>query len=264
MIWLPHLETNVTVACQKRCVACNHFVPLQVRRFKQSMIPPEVLARDLRNFGRIAHTGAWAAIGGEPLLHPELPELLRIAKRSGVADVIEVWTNGLAMEDRSCGFLAHTDRLVVSVYPGFPDGLLIDIKACTLEMGVELVVKDERSQPNFTQLLVPEGDTRETIQRRYEQCWFKTYSRVLDFGYFYRCCTSPFIPPLLMGLSWGFDGLWIDEETTEADLNRFLANPQYMPSCVRCAGRETPEAVPVPWREVPVPHEWIEASGGGS
>jgi hypothetical protein len=80
MIHLPHLETNVTVACENRCIACNHFVPLQVGRFKSSMVNPADFATDLFHFGRLAHADAWAAIGGEPTLHPGLVDILRIAR----------------------------------------------------------------------------------------------------------------------------------------------------------------------------------------
>jgi GTP 3',8-cyclase len=263
MIRLPHLETNVTVACQNRCVACNHFVPLQLRRFKASIIEPAVLEVDLGNMARLAHAGGWAAIGGEPTLHPELPALLRIARRSRVADRIEVWTNGQELQQLPAAFWQQTDVLVVSAYPGkVTEDELVWLRARAAETGTEFVLKDERAAPNFTRLLRPPGDWHATVQHRYNACWFKTYSRVIDNGYFYRCCTSPFIAPLLLDLPWGFDGLRIDRRTSEAELQRFLDAPQYMPSCTRCAGRNTAEATPIAWREVPAPQAWLEASGG--
>lgn len=264
MIRIPHLETNVTVACENRCAGCNHFVPMQVNRFKHSMILPSVLHRDLRNFGRIAHAEAWAAIGGEPTLHPELPLLLQIAKQSGVADRIEVWTHGMNLRTMPDDFWTAFDTLVVSVYPGkLSDDDIIWIGAACGEAGVALEIKDERRYPNFTRLLMPPSSPEATA-RRYADCWFKTYSRVLDNGFFYRCCTSPFIAPLLLGLPWGADGLWIDEHTTEEELRRFLDQREPAAGCTVCAGRNTVDAVPLPWREVRDPRAWIEASGGAA
>jgi GTP 3',8-cyclase len=265
MIALPHLETNVTVACQNRCIACNHFVPLQVRRFKASMMDPAVLERDLRNMARISHAEAWAAIGGEPTLHPELPALLRVARRSRVADCIEVWTNGQDLQGLVPQFWEQCDRLVVSAYPGkVTERELRWLERRCSETGTQYVLKDEATAPNFTRLLVPKATRVGPVQERYNRCWFRTYSRVIDNGVFYRCCTSPFIAPLLMGLSWGFDGLPIDASTTAARLQRYLDEPGYMMSCTRCAGRNTDEATAVPWREVSNPAEWVAASGGSA
>lgn len=263
MIRLPHLETNVTIACQLRCVGCNHFVAPQVYRFKESMIAPVVLERDLRNFGRVAHADAWAAIGGEPTLHPKLPVLLQIAAESGVADVIEVWTNGIEIREQPADFWRWLSRLVVSVYPEkLTDDDLAWIAAKCGGEAVELVIKDERRHPNFTRLLEPEPTDDGATQRKWHACWFKTYSRVLDNGWFYRCCTSPFIARVLYGMPEGTDALRVNESLTEADLHRFLGQQRFMESCRPCAGRNTESAVPLPWREVRDPAEWLRASAG--
>lgn len=260
MIRLPHLETNVTVACQNRCVSCNHFVPVQTHRIKESMLDPAVLERDMHHFGRVAHSDAWAAIGGEPLMHPKLVELLRVVRASGVADILEVWTNGQDLPKMANNFWESFDRLVVSVYPGFDDERLKWIKITSEMMGVELRIIDERHRPNFTRLLAPTDDAQR-VARRYRDCWFKTYSRVLDNGYFYRCCTSPFIPALLQGKQWGTDGLKVDESLTVERLQSFLEQVIVPSSCWSCAGRSTEDAVPVQWREIPDPKEWLVASG---
>lgn len=259
MIRLPHLETNVTIACQNRCVSCNHFVPLQLDHIRESMISPEVLERDLRNFGRVAHVEAWAAIGGEPTLHPDLVGLLAVARRSGVADRTEVWSNGQRLERMPAAFWSAFDVLVVSAYPGKIDDEEIEwIKGRCLMHGLHLELKDERHYPNFSRLLAPTtgAETRE----KFAACWFKTYSRVLDAGYFYACCTSPFIAPLLLGKPWGFDGLAVDETLTEGRLRAFLERREPLAGCGPCAGRNTRWSTPQPWSEERQPERWLEAS----
>lgn len=262
MIHLPHLETNVTAACQNRCIGCNHFVPLQVANFKASMIPPAQMERDLTHFARVATVDRYGMLGGEPTLHPEIAQLVMIARASGIARSIEVWTNGQRLRQMGASFWAAMEGevLVVTVYPGklTPDDL--DWMAAKAhDAGVRLEVKDEQHHPNFTQLLKPKA---ERAAETYRACWFKTFSRVLDNGWFYRCCTSPYIPKLLLNLPEGTDGLRVDEHLTAPALANFLQQSEPMQSCGICAGRNTPDAVPLPWREIDDPAEWLGASAG--
>lgn len=264
MITLPHLETNVTAACQNRCVACNHFVPLEVSRFKASMIAPEDLARDLQNFGRVAHVHGYALIGGEPLMHPEIVALMRVAEESGIADRVELWTNGQALDDMARDFWDVLDVLVLSVYPGKLDDADIErIDERCREAGAELIVKDERQTPNFSRLLEPMPTSRAVTEEKFRRCFFKGYSRVLDRGYLFLCCTSPFIPRLLLGEPFGTDGLRVDEHLTERALHEFLSRSEPLRSCGICAGRDG-RGDPMEWREVRDPDEWVQTSAGAA
>jgi GTP 3',8-cyclase len=267
VIQLPHLETNVTAACQNRCISCNHFVPLQVSSFKKSMLDPAVMERDLAIFSKLVRVGAYGMLGGEPTLHPAIADLINVAVRSEIAQVVEVWTNGQTLLDMPNSFYRalRNQRIVMSVYPGkLSDQEIIEIAALCLSVDVELQIKDERNYPNFTQLLESVETNDQQTQQKYEQCWFKTYSRVLDNGFFYRCCTSPYIPKLLQNRLEGSDGLAVTEDLTEGDITRFLTDPIAMKSCTICAGRNTPSARPVSWREVKDPSEWLAASSGRS
>ena len=96
---------------------------------------------------------------------------------------------------------------------------------------------------------------------KYAACWFKTFCRVLDRGFFYRCCTTSHIPPLILGLARGTDGLRVDESLTEASLAAYLEQPLPPASCAVCCGMGTESTRPIPWREVEEPRAWLEASG---
>lgn len=260
MIRLVHLETNVTQSCQNRCVGCNHFVPMTVGEFKSSMLDPRELERDLAIFSKLVHVEGYAMIGGEPTLHPALDHLLRVARSSGIADVLEVWTNGQDL-DLDAGWWASVDKLVLSRYAGkLSDGELDAIERKCLGNGVQIRVIDERTVPNFSRLLSTDASDEGTRQR-WASCFFRNYSRVLDRGHFFRCCTSPYIPRLLQGRAFGDDGLRIDESTTEADVQRFLDQTEPMESCRACDGR-TGRGEPMAWREIRDPEEWRKASAG--
>jgi cyclic pyranopterin phosphate synthase len=254
---IEHLETNLTAACQNRCANCNHFVPLQADDFKATFADPDQFAADLEHFGRVAKARVWAAIGGEPLLHPRLVEFLKIAKRSPAVGCVEVRTNGQALKDVGEDFWSNIDLLVVTPYA---DKLSKSRRQRIAELAEEYFVGLTWHEPDFVRLLEPPTDPQKTLAK-YRTCWFKTYCRVLDRGFFFRCCTTPFIPRLLLGRAFGTDGLAVDENLTEAALEAYLASPEPAASCAVCVGMATPSTVPVRWYEVEGRAAWLEASG---
>jgi organic radical activating enzyme len=261
VITLPHLETNVTIACQLRCVSCNHFVALQTNEARKRLADPLQVYDDLSALSKFVHVDAWGALGGEPLLHPNLLEVLTAVTKTRIADVMEVWTNGIAVRQKMTSALWDAfDRLVVSVYPGTLDDAEIEwIKSAAQEACVDVQIKDERHVPNFERLLEPTRTNAVDTSRKYHACFFKDYSRVADRGYFYRCCTSPFIPRLLLGLEEGTDGIRIDT-LTESALLQFLNQQEAPASCQVCSGLDPAIRRRTDWKEERNPEAWLVAS----
>lgn len=251
MIRLPHLETNITTYCQNRCVGCNHLIPLQQGKHANT----ETIRRDMIAFGKIAHADIWAALGGEPLLHPAIDEVLEIAHESAIADRIEVITNGMRIYSTSTAFWTLTDILTVSVYPGKLDNDKLDfIKRMAASYQVELHIKYVQNEP-FTAPLSSDHTALQS-RARFRGCWYKTYCHVLDNGYFYRCCEMPFLAPLMMGKPAGFDGLNI-HTASEADLAAYINQSTIPESCAICGGHGGEF---IPYAQETDPAEWIRKS----
>jgi len=227
MIKIPHLETDVTTACQLSCVACNHHVPLW-RAAGPKHADPRQVEIDLFTLSNILHADVWGALGGEPTLNPKLVDILKIARESGIADTIEVWTNGLTLPRMSEEFWRSFDVLVLSIYPGKHDeDSLAWIAAKCADTGRVLSLRDERNQPNF----------------------------------FYTCCCAPHMSTLVQGQKENRDGIKIFG-LTEDQLNQYLNRTNPLNACFTCAGRDT--AVSIPWREERDPEKWLRASAGRS
>jgi len=230
------------------------------------MVSVEQLERDLDIFSRVCHVDAYAMIGGEPTLHPQIVDLLEVARDSGIADCLEVWTNGMRLlarlpEDNK--FWQSFDRLILSRYPGkLTNQEVSNIANVCGRSQVEIRLIDETQHPNWTQLLDPVSANDSYAQEKYDKCWFRTYCYVLDNGYFGRCCTSPFIPKLIQRREFGDDMLRVNEHLTEEELRAYLDQAHFMESCRVCAGRETPSSVPVEWREERDPDKWLAISRG--
>ena len=259
MIEIPHLETDVTTACQLSCVACNHHVPLW-RKAGPKHADPRQVERDLNALSGIVHAKVWGALGGEPLLSPQLVEILSIARQSKIADTIEVWTNGLLLPRMGSAFWRSFDTLVLSIYPGklSEDDITWISRKCA-DSGVVFSPRDERRNPNFRTLLEKVPTDEKATKAKFAGCFFRHFSRVANWGYFYTCCCAPHMSTLVMGMKNNPDGIKIDGLSEEA-LQAYLNRTEPLVACSTCAGRDT--AVAIPWREERDPKEWLRASAG--
>lgn len=259
MIRIPHLETDITTACQLSCVACNHHVPLW-RKHGPEFADVRQVERDLNHLRMLLHTDKWGALGGEPTLHKQLVDILHVVRDSGIADVIEVWTNGLTANRLSKEFWTACDIFVLSVYPGQhgTDSLEWIRKKCEDE-DVLLDVKDERKHPNFRTLLEPVPTNEEATRAKFAGCFFRHFSRVANRGYFFTCCCAPHMPMLVQKRDANADGVRI-EGLTEEGLRAYLTRSEPLGACTNCAGRDT--AVSIPWSEERDPVKWLKKSAG--
>lgn len=259
MILLPHLETDITTACQLSCVACNHHVPLW-RKAGPKQADPRQVELDLGHLSNFVHVDRWGALGGEPLLHRGLVEILEIVRLSRIADKIEVWTNGLLLPRMSDAFWGSFDTLVLSIYPGKHDEASLDwIQSKCADHGVEYSPRDERTNPNFRTLLEKEPTSEEDTRAKFAGCFFRHFSRVANWGYFYTCCCAPHMSTLVQGRTENPDGIRI-HDLTERSLRAYLTRTDPLAACYTCAGRDT--AVPIKWVEERDPNAWLAASAG--
>jgi len=246
---IEHVETNITIACNNACVGCNHFAPMQ----KPTFAEPLQIERDLAAFGKVAHIQRYALIGGEPTLHKRIDDILQIAKDSGTVDLIEVWTNGCRLKDMTETFWMLVDEIDLTLYPGKPVDLDFIQRKCA-EYGKSLKVK--RGAADFTTLLYKRTASEYEAAGIYRSCWYRTFCRVLDNGFFYRCCTSPFIPKLILGKPEGTDGIAL-EGLTELNLYEYLTAIETPESCRRCAGHG---GAHIGWKEQANRAKWLEES----
>jgi MoaA/NifB/PqqE/SkfB family radical SAM enzyme len=103
---LPLVTLYVTERCNSRCVSCDHW------RHGRKDIDLEFIARLRPSFERL-RTRVVVLSGGEPLLHPEWPEIATLLKSMG----LEVWllTAGLALAKHARRAAGLFDRITVSL-----------------------------------------------------------------------------------------------------------------------------------------------------
>lgn len=246
MIHRPHGESNVTLLCQNRCVGCNHFIPLQEPWF----VAPEELARDLNMAARIIHFDRYNLVGGEPTLHPRILDLLQIVIDADIADTYEITTNGQGYKKWDDSLYRLLDELIVTPYK-LNDEDIQNIRSKCEQYGTALQIHPVI----FTECAYKQPAPDDIAYGRYRACWYNINRHVIDGGYFYRCCTAPFIPQLLLGMPKETDGIAL-QGLTEQRLNEYLSQHATPASCFVCASNMGNR---IDWRETSR-DKWLEES----
>jgi cyclic pyranopterin phosphate synthase len=246
MITLPHGETNVTLACQNRCVSCNHFIPLQDPWFAD----PDVVKRDLEAAAKIMHFQVYNLVGGEPTLHPQIVEIARIVRQSGITDRIEITSNGQSCRRWPDALYQSIDDLIITPYKIGAYEIALIIDKCA-EHGVSL-----QWHPVIFTYAAYQQPNSERGAVLYQSCWYKRNRNVIDVGYFHRCCIGRFLPELLQGQARNAEAIPL-EGLTEAALLAFINQPETPEMCNVCGANCAPR---VSWAEESDPTRWKERS----
>ena len=108
------LELNVVEHCNLSCRSCSHLSPLMPRR----IVSPDQILDDLDLLSRVYHARWVRLVGGEPLLHPQLLDVIAAARQSRIADRVSLVTNGVLLTKMDDELWRAVDAIEVSLYPG--------------------------------------------------------------------------------------------------------------------------------------------------
>jgi organic radical activating enzyme len=250
---LPHLDVMCLTACNLKCVGCTNLMgAVAMEIWAAAEIEHDVAAA-----AEVMHAEVACLLGGEPTAHPDLVRLMRFTAGSGLAERVQVLTNGMRLHRMSDEFWTELDWLKISIYPGRTPPENVDLATTRQrEHGFELTFYDVASDP-FRAVLTDRERSPQSTQAVYDGCWYRTFTRKLERGYFYRCCTSPSISQTILGLGPDADGITLDGLTPEA-LTAFLDRREPARSCARCHGHLGPRLPE--WSEERGREAWLHAS----
>ena len=214
------------------------------------IVSPDQLVDELGSLGRAYHARWVRLVGGEPLLHPQLLEVIEAARQTKIADRVSVVTNGVLLPKMTDEIWRAVDAIEVSLYPG--KGLDADATSHCKELArrhdVDLrLVEITEFRESFSTLGT---DDDALVRRIYSRCEIAHVWRchtVVD-GYFYKCSPAYFLPKAIPACA-SFDnssGIRIsDSDRFAADLRAYLDSPEPLPTCRHClgtAGKRFPHA----------------------
>jgi hypothetical protein len=180
------MEVHAVDHCNLNCAACSHFCPLAPKKF----CSPEGLARDCNELGKKISLRRFRILGGEPLLHPQISQLIAVA-RQGLPEVhLGLCTNGILLPRMGEEFWRTCRENSCSIEISFYPPLHENCKRCE-ELAhfhhVPLSFDHGRVRDGFARVLDPLGRSSPRIISR--RC-YNAGCALLREGRIYRCPTA--------------------------------------------------------------------------
>lgn len=115
---LKYFEVHIVDHCNLKCNGCTHFSNISEPKFLDTRILHFHLGRLNRIFGKIDR---FRLLGGEPLLHPDIINILNISRKALPYSEIELVTNGLLLDKMTEDFFRtlHKNKISIEIsnYP---------------------------------------------------------------------------------------------------------------------------------------------------
>lgn len=148
------IEINLVSHCNINCVGCTHYSPIAPK----SYISIEDFKRSISHLKRIESAyGILRILGGEPLMHPEILEILKLAGEILRNKKIEVYTNGILLaSDKQGDFVdsfaeicyKYGIHVYVTIYPIAVDYDMLFEKMTQRSVNIVLM-GDRRNRESF-------------------------------------------------------------------------------------------------------------------
>lgn len=231
------LEAHVVDHCNLTCAECCSLSPLLPAWFAE----PAALERDLARAAKVLAPSLFKLVGGEPLLHPELLELVAIARRSEIAPRISITTNGILLGRMPDALFEAIDALTISLYP--KPALAAEAIAAIDERAARFsVAVNWKRQERFVVMDRPARcDDDGEVAAVYEECWLRERCHILRDGRFYACTRPPHFQTFHDGaFDFTADGIALDEGMTADGVVGYLLREQPLEACAHCFGGSAP------------------------
>lgn len=113
MLTRDYLEYGVVEHCNLKCDGCTVFAP-HLEPFFTELSSFE---RDVKELAKSIYVKRFRLLGGEPMLHKQILDFVKVVKASGLAKRVGICSNGELAEKMSDEFYKTIDFLDISVYP---------------------------------------------------------------------------------------------------------------------------------------------------
>jgi hypothetical protein len=236
-VLIERLEFDAVSHCNLSCHGCSHFSPFAVEHF----VSLESLEQELRLLGQHARVGRLKIVGGEPLLHPNLLDLVGVVRRLNVARAIEVGTNGLLLGGQPDRFWREVDMVTVSIYPACASKLDLRLfcqKAARHGTGLIFIEKPLFREP----AIGIRTEDAALVQRIFDACLMARFCHTLRDGKLFRCSIAPYMDRYLslFGHAACFaetDGLRVEQTPhMSAHIITYLRSCRPLGACSFCLG----------------------------
>jgi organic radical activating enzyme len=235
---LSYFVLNILDHCNLRCKGCDHFAAIAEERF----VSLNDIKKDLVQISKILNgdVARIGVMGGEPLLHPQLKEILIYTRLFFPKTLIQLVTNGLLLLRQNEEFwrICHKKNIVI-VNTKYPINLDYKaIKETADKRGVVCEDYQDTGEITKTSYKIPlDIEGRQEPRKSFMECFHANALPLLIEGKLYSCTVAPNVRHFNkkfgthMALEEG-DFLDIYRVKKASELLKFLSRPK--PFCRHC------------------------------
>ena len=187
-------EVHLVDHCNLNCKGCSHFSPVSDKKF----VGVDAYEKDIKRLSEILTSKDVRRIrllGGEPLLHPQVIDFIRLTHQYFPDAYVELVTNGLLLRNQSEDFWRSCKetktRIIVTRYP-IPIETPI-IEELAHKYGVSLFIGPTHKYKTFKKLV---------FDLNGHQCGYLSHLFCFNYGYtcqlkdgkFYPCSIAAYFP----------------------------------------------------------------------
>lgn len=250
---LKTLVVNICDHCNLNCVSCDHFSPIAEKKFYDS----DKIIRDMKQIHSIIDNDVdrVSVMGGEPLLHPDVCNIIKNARL--IFKKTEIWlsTNGVLLNEmpEDFWFFLHDEDVTLNVTK-YPIGIDYEkIEENARSYGVSLQFYNDKGKEKTMGHYPLDIKGSQDSSESFIHCFHaNNRCNMLHEGRLYTCTIAPCIP--IFNKKFGTeiplterDGIDIYQVFDRRELFRRLAEP--MPICRFCDVRNRTFG-----------HEWKQSS----
>lgn len=250
-------EVSVVDHCNFSCRSCTHLSPVAHKH----NVAPNKVEDDLSCLAQVYHADHVRLLGGEPLLHPRIVEVINAVRRSGISERIRIITNGSLSHLMTPDFWQAADEVHVSIYPNarISSKNIEEMMINARQYNTALVFKRfDIFRESYSEV---GSEDHHLIARIYQSCQIAHIWRChnVSSGFFYRCPESIFIPQVVGKLpveNSNDDRLKIHGGSNFGyELLEFLERKDPLSACSHCLGSvgrpfDHMQAVRSSWRKL--------------
>jgi MoaA/NifB/PqqE/SkfB family radical SAM enzyme len=232
---LLRFEINIVDHCNLNCMGCEHFSPIAEEKY----IDVDNYKKDCERIAVLTsgEIESLHLMGGEPLLHPRLAEILDVTRECFKKGAIEIVTNGVLLLRQETLFWqkCRENRVKISItqYPIKLNYSAIEEKAgvYNVELGYYFVgIKTMQKRPL-------DGEGKQNGESNFKICHMANNCIQLRDGKLYPCVVSAYIPIFNKFFKKNFevgdkDYIDIYRVKTREEMFNFLCKP--IPFCRYC------------------------------
>jgi hypothetical protein len=189
---LSYFVLNILDHCNLRCKGCDHFAAIAAERY----VALDDIQKDLAQMSKMLNgdVGCIGIMGGEPLMHPQLKEILNQARLFFPETIIQLVTNGLLLlrQDEEFWQTCREQNIVI-VNTKYP--IHLDYKAIehtSAKHGVILEYYGNTGEKAKTSYRIPlDIKGRQDPRKSFMECFHANRVPLLMEGKFYSCTVAP-------------------------------------------------------------------------